>query len=55
MSGTVIQDADEIAEIFYKVSINILNGRDPLEGTGCKGGESVNFIIMPHKGILINL
>jgi len=47
MTGTVIQDPKTLAELLYKVGMNLINNLNPIENTGY---EIVNgHIIIPYK------
>jgi methyl-galactoside transport system substrate-binding protein len=46
MAGSVLQDTRELADAFYSVGMNLILGKDPLEGTNYnfdKTGEIINI------------
>lgn len=52
MSGTVIQDPYDYAEAFYTIGMNLVNKRNPIEGTEYKFEDSSSSIVIPHKGVV---
>ena len=40
MAGTVIQNSDDMAKALYTIGMNLINNRDPLEGTDYKFDET---------------
>jgi methyl-galactoside transport system substrate-binding protein len=48
MTGTVIQDPNETAEALYKVGMNLVYNRNPLENTNYKFDETGITIDMPY-------
>jgi len=48
MSGTVIQDPNELANALYTVGMNLVYNRDPLDGTNYIFDEKGNTIEMPY-------
>ena len=55
MAGTVIQDPNEFAKAFYIVGMNIVNNRQPLDGTEYKTDTDGIAIIIPYQGIMISI
>lgn len=49
MTGTVVQDPSLMAEILYKVGMNIASNKPPLEGTDYKFDETGFIIRMPYS------
>lgn len=48
MTGTVIQDYNELAEALYTVGMNLVNNRPPLENTNYKFNKSGVTIELPY-------
>lgn len=55
MSGTVIQDPYDYAKAFYSVGMNLVYGNNPIDGTEYKFDDTGVSIILPYKGIMINV
>lgn len=49
MTGTVIQDADEMAKAIYLTGMNLINKRPPLEGTPYVFDETGVAVRIPYK------
>ncbi|NFE74955.1 galactose ABC transporter substrate-binding protein [Clostridium botulinum] len=49
MTGTVIQDSRAQAEALYKVSMNLVSGKYPLENTDYKFDDTGSVIRIPYK------
>ncbi|NFG25420.1 galactose ABC transporter substrate-binding protein [Clostridium botulinum] len=49
MTGTVIQDPRAQAEALYKVSMNLVSGKYPLENTDYKFDDTGSVIRLPYK------
>lgn len=49
MTGTVIQDPYAQAEALYKVSMNLISGKYPLENTDYKFDDTGSVIRLPYK------
>jgi methyl-galactoside transport system substrate-binding protein len=54
MAGTVIQDAQIMAEAAYITGMNLVEAKKPLEGTNYKFDESGATIRIPYKRYVIN-
>lgn len=54
MAGSVIQETDVYANAFYTVGMNLVNNRNPLEGTDYKSEDEGVSIILEHGGIMTN-
>lgn len=55
MLGTVIQDPYDYAKAFYSVGMNLVYGKNPIDGTEYKFDDTGISIILPYKGIMINV
>lgn len=53
MAGTVIQSPFAMAEALYSVSMNLVSGKKPLEGTTYSFDETGVAIRIPYEGILM--
>lgn len=49
MTGTVIQDPLYYANAVYSIGMNIISGRNPLNGTNYKFDDTGNTIKIPYK------
>ena len=49
MTGTVIQDPPAMAEALYTVGMNLVDNKNPLEGTDYKFDETGVAIRIPYK------
>lgn len=49
MTGTVIQDTNVLAEALYTVGMNLVYGRDPIEGTNYKFDDTGVTILIPYQ------
>lgn len=47
MAGSVLQDTREVADAFYKVGMNLVSGRGPLEGTNYEFDKTGVIILIP--------
>lgn len=54
MTGSVLQDAYAMAEATYKIGINLVYGRAPLEGTPYKFDETGVAVRIPYKEYIYN-
>lgn len=54
MTGSVLQDAYAMAEATYKIGINLVFGRAPLEGTQYKFDETGVAVRIPYKEYIYN-
>jgi len=54
MSGTAIQDPNDIATALYQVGMNVMNNRNPLEGTEYTFNPITTMIVVPLKGFITN-
>ena len=55
MSGTVIQDPKDYAEAFYTVGMNLVNNRNPVEGTDYEFNEVEGVVTLKYKGVMLNV
>lgn len=49
MTGSVVQDANVVAEASYVIGINLFNDKNPLEGTSYKFDDTGVAIRLPYK------
>ncbi|MFT8351448.1 galactose ABC transporter substrate-binding protein [Clostridium saccharoperbutylacetonicum] len=49
MTGSVVQDANAVAEASYVIGINLFNDKNPLEGTSYKFDDTGVAIRLPYK------
>lgn len=49
MTGTVLQDANEMAKTIFKVAQNIASGKDYLDGTGYEFDENEKTVRIPYQ------
>ena len=49
MSGTVVQDGEEMGKVLYKAAINLYEGKDIIEGTDYKYDDTGVSIRIPYK------
>ncbi|ADL50889.1 galactose ABC transporter substrate-binding protein [Clostridium cellulovorans] len=54
MTGTVVQDTAYVADNIFKITINMLNNRNPVEGTDCTIGPLGNIISIPNRGVIFS-
>jgi methyl-galactoside transport system substrate-binding protein len=53
MTGSVLQDPYAMAEALYSVGMNVVNNRNPLEGTDYKFDETGVAIRLPYKEYIV--
>jgi methyl-galactoside transport system substrate-binding protein len=53
MTGSVLQDPNAMAEALYSVGMNVVNNRNPLEGTDYKFDETGVAIRLPYKEYIV--
>lgn len=53
MTGSVLQDPSIMADALYSVGMNIVNNRNPLEGTDYKFDETGVAIRLPYKEYIV--
>lgn len=49
MTGSVLQDADSLAEALYKIGMNLVYNNNPLDGTDYKFDETGVAVRIPYK------
>ncbi len=49
MTGTVVQDSETLAEVFYNVGMNLVNNLSPIENTNYKIVDREIIISFPYK------
>ena len=52
MTGTVFEDPNDTAEALYKIGINLVYNKPPLEDTLYKFDEGETVIIIPYRGVI---
>lgn len=52
MTGTVFEDPNDTAEALYKVGMNLISNKPPLEGTDYKTDETGTIIRIPYRGVI---
>jgi methyl-galactoside transport system substrate-binding protein len=52
MTGTVFEDPKDTAEALYKVGMNLVSNKPPLEGTEYKFDEKGTIIRIPYRGVI---
>ena len=55
MTGSVLQDADTMAQALYKIGMNLVHNRNPLEGTEYKFDETGVAVRIPYKEYIENI
>ncbi|EKQ51025.1 MULTISPECIES: galactose ABC transporter substrate-binding protein [unclassified Clostridium] len=55
MTGSVLQDADSMAEATYEIGMNLVHGRPPLEGTPYKFDDTGVSVRIPYKEYIQNI
>jgi len=54
MTGTVLQDANEMAQATYDIGLNLVFGRPPLEGTKYTFDETGVAVRIPYKEYIVS-
>lgn len=52
MTGTVFEDPNDTAEALYKVGMNLISNKPPLEDTNYKINETGTIIRIPYRGVI---
>jgi methyl-galactoside transport system substrate-binding protein len=52
MAGTVVQDARSQSEALYSIGMNLVNNKNPLEGTNYKLYNNQKVVYIPFKGYI---
>lgn len=52
MTGTVFEDPNDTAEALYKVGMNLISNKPPLEDTNYEINETGTIIRIPYRGVI---